>query len=77
MPERASSTGVELVVRPAADDDAGQLTFPAELIAQLPSPPRDLQLEVSRDQIGVALGPVDTGVLIHAAYEVSLNAHQP
>ena len=40
-------------------DDAGQLTFPAELIAQLPSPPRDLQLEVSRNQIGVALGPVD------------------
>jgi hypothetical protein len=73
----STSDGRWAIVACDSSDEAGQLALPAALLAALPPPPRDLQLEVSRDQIGVALGPVDTGVLIHAAYEVSLNAHQP
>jgi hypothetical protein len=65
-----------LVECDAADED-GELALPAELLAQVPAAPRDLQLEVSRDQLGVALGPPDSGVLIHAGYSVTLRAHQP
>jgi hypothetical protein len=73
----STSDGRWAIVECESSDEAGQLALPAALLAAVPEAPRDLQLEVSRDQLGVAAGPSDTGVLIHAGYEASLDAHQP
>jgi hypothetical protein len=59
-----------------APDGAGRFRFPAPLLAGLPPPPRDLTLEVGRDELRRA--PADSpavGVLIHVGYAVTLHAH--
>jgi hypothetical protein len=60
-----------------ADDAAAQSVVPAALIAQMPAPPRDVQLEVSRDRI-VWLPSAAGGlaVIAHAGFEVSVGWHE-
>lgn len=61
-----------------AGDAAGHLSIPAPLLAGLPAPPRDLQLEVSRDVIVHA--PTDlpgTGVIVHASHAVKRDGYEP
>jgi hypothetical protein len=66
-----------VVVRCKAADAAGQFTFPAELLAGLPEPPRDLQLEVTRNQmVRVATAVEGTGVILHASFASKLDAHE-
>jgi hypothetical protein len=61
-----------------ADDAAGQFTFPRELLERLPAPPRDLQLEVFRNQIvRVPTAAAGTGVILHASFERKLDGHEP
>ena len=65
------------VIRCRADDAAGELTFPRALLRQLPPPPRDLQLEVSRNQIArVETQQPGTGVILHASFARKLTAHE-
>jgi hypothetical protein len=55
----------------------GALAFPPSLTAQLPPPPRDLALEVSRQVIVLVPGRADgEGVLLHAAYTLDLSGHE-
>jgi hypothetical protein len=87
QPDRAERIGVALiasrrdgrwgVVRCWADDDAGAFSFPRDLIAKLPPRPRDLQLEITRNQIVRAASAVaGTGVLLHASFARKLDAHE-
>jgi hypothetical protein len=67
---------VGLIVCTAFDEDV-QAVLPASLIAQLPPPPRDLQLEVSRDSIALAdSAHTGLGVLLHAGFETTVDWHE-
>jgi hypothetical protein len=74
----ASTTdGRFAIVTCGAADADGALRVPDELIARLPAPPRDLQLQVSRDQIAYAPATVaGEGVVLHAGYAVTESAHE-
>jgi hypothetical protein len=64
---------IECVV-PDAD---GQVTIASSLLAGLPAPPRDVELQVSRDVI--VAGPsshAGWGVLLHAGFETELSWHE-
>jgi hypothetical protein len=73
----STSDGRWTLVSCTSADAAGRLVLPKALLAQLPPAPRDLQLQVSRAQLGTASGPGDTGVLLHAGYTVTVDTHQP
>jgi hypothetical protein len=67
-----------VAVRCHAADAAGRFTFPATLVAALPPAPRDLQLEVRRDQIvRVPTATPSTGVILHASFAANLTGHEP
>ncbi|HZS41467.1 MAG TPA: hypothetical protein VFF06_31775 [Polyangia bacterium] len=72
----STSDGRWAMVECTAPDEGGSLTMPASLLAAMPAPPRDLELDVSRDRLGVARAQSGAGVLVHAGYEVALKAHQ-
>lgn len=57
-------------------DDAGRFTLPAGLIAALPAPPRDLRLEVSRDDFDYGNAGRGLGVIVHAGSSLSLSGHE-
>jgi hypothetical protein len=59
-----------------APDEGGRVTVPASLLAELPPPPRDLELDVSRDRLAVAHAADGSGVLMHTGFEVAIKAHQ-
>jgi len=73
----STSDGRWAIIECDSPDEAGRVALPAALLAAMPAAPRDLQLEVSRDELAVAAGPSDSGVIIHAGYEASLDAHEP
>jgi hypothetical protein len=65
-------------IRCRADDAAGEFRFPPRLMARLPDPPRDLQLEVSRNQIVRVMSAVEgVGVILHASFARKLDGHEP
>jgi len=65
-----------VAIRCRAVDAAGVFTFPAALVAKLPPPPRDLQLEVTRNQIVRAATAVEgVGVILHASFARKLDGH--
>jgi hypothetical protein len=72
------SDGQWTAISCAAADRDGQITISPSLLAVLPPPPRDLQLQVSRDQIVRVAGarPGD-GVVLHAGWQVSLAGNEP
>jgi hypothetical protein len=73
----STSDGRWSLVKCQAEDSAGQLVFPASLLAALPSPPRDLQLAVSRDTVVHAItSHEEAGVLLHASFAVQLKGHE-
>jgi hypothetical protein len=73
----STSDGRFALVQCSADDTAAQSLLPATLMAQLPAPPRDVQLEVSRDQIvRVPSSQAGLGVIAHAGYAVSVDWHE-
>ncbi len=74
----ASTTdGRWTAIRCTAHDDDGRFTFSPSLLAELPSAPRDLQLEATRNQVVRAASAVaGRGVILHASYAVKLSAHE-
>ena len=74
----STSDGRWAQVRCTGDDTTGRISIGAPLLAALPAPPRDLQLQVSRDQIERVPSARDgDGVVLHAAQQISLQGRQP
>jgi hypothetical protein len=86
IPDRATRMQLSLVasagnsyalVRCEAADELGRFAIPASMMSALPPPPRDLELEASRDELVRAPSRADgQGVQLHAAYAVQLEAHE-
>jgi hypothetical protein len=72
----SSSDGRYAIVRCDAPDPPGAFTFPPSLMSSFPEPPRDLSLEVWREEIVRAPARGDEGVLLHAAWQLKLEAHE-
>ncbi len=72
------SDGASMLIECRAADADGTVAVPRALLDALPPRPRDLQLEVSRDDIVRAPSRKSgQGVLLHAGFEVALAAHEP
>jgi hypothetical protein len=72
----STSDGSWGVVACRAADGDGQITVPPSLLAQLPPPPRQLSLSLSRDRLGYADGPAGEGILLHAGFALSAMGHE-
>jgi hypothetical protein len=74
----SKQSGEWTVIRCRASDETGRFEFPEALLAELPPPPRELQLYVSREEL-VRVGSTDPsrGVLLHASYATKLSASEP
>ncbi|HZS37711.1 MAG TPA: hypothetical protein VFF06_12830 [Polyangia bacterium] len=58
-------------------DAPGSFALPSSLLAALPAPPRDLQLEVSRDFLAhVPSVKSSDGVVVHAGWAVTVTGHE-
>lgn len=64
------------VVRCRVADEAGQWSLPSSLFAELPLPPRDLQLEIERSAIARVRGRNGDGVILHASWSETRVAQQ-
>jgi hypothetical protein len=74
----STSDGRFAVLQCFVADAPGRFELPASLLAALPAPPRDLQLEVSRDWIArVPSVNAGEGVLAHAGFALTLTGHEP
>jgi hypothetical protein len=72
------SDGASAIIDCRADDATGSFAIPRALLDAVPARPRDLQLEVSRDQILSAPSRrAGQGVLLHAGFEAELAGHEP
>ncbi len=57
-------------------DAPGGFTLPDGLLAGLPPPPRDLSLEVSRDELGFASASQGRGVILHSGFALTIAGHE-
>jgi hypothetical protein len=57
-------------------DEDGAFTIPSSLISSLPAPPRDLLLDVSRDQLAYASAGDNLGVILHSGSSLRIGGHE-
>jgi hypothetical protein len=57
-------------------DTDGAFTLSDGLLAGLPPPPRDLSLEISRDELSFASAGQGRGVILHSGYALTLTGHE-
>jgi hypothetical protein len=70
--------GASSLVECRVADSDGAVTIPRALLDGVPPRPRDLQLQVSRDDIVRAPSRRSgQGVILHAGFEAALAAHEP